>query len=176
MTEIITPPSDPLCALSACAVKANQRNSATVMVIRKREGKNRVFMLQLSLRGTRKHWYKFPWCGARWHSVPDGAVGGVGVSGGNRADYGAHLRRLGDHHPADGHGENRRLVHVLHHQPDHGRVAERPLRSETSIHVFVRRFDFECVSRLCFKVKTLRAREREREDRMKHEKRKKEKQ
>lgn len=40
MTEIITPPSHPLCALSACAVKVNQCNSATVMVIRKR-GKNK---------------------------------------------------------------------------------------------------------------------------------------
>lgn len=94
-------------------------------------------------------------CHVRSRSKPDGAVGGVGICGGNRANDGAHFGCLRNHHPADRCGENRRLVHVLHHQPDGSRVAERPLNSEARIHVLVGGFDFEAVTRLCFKVETL---------------------
>lgn len=115
-------------------------------------------MLQLSLRGTRKQWHEFPVmmeCHVRSYSKPDRAVGGVGVCGRNRANDGPHFGRLRDHHPADRCGENRWLVHILHHQPDGSHVAERSLHSEARIHVLVGGFDFETVAWLCFKVETL---------------------
>lgn len=87
--------------------------------------------------------------------LPDGVVGGVRVVGGDPPDGGAHPGVFGDHHPGERHGEDGRLIHVLHRHLDGRGVAEGAQAQEVGVDVPVCGFDPQREAALCLKVQGL---------------------
>lgn len=88
-------------------------------------------------------------------STPDQAAFVVRIGGADRADDDVPVCVLSDLHDVAGPLERRRLVHILHRDPDGGLVPERPHLVEAGVDVDVFHLNAQTVLSLLLKVQRL---------------------